>query len=82
MKAFFAGRRCAGDEITGGVNQVYLFRLLMDNMQCLLHTAPVAMEDDIDLTEAFLAVCRNEQNMNTMLQTMQAVLMEQGSDTV
>ena len=54
----------------------------MDNMQCLLHTAPVAMEDDIDLTEAFLAVCRNEQNMNTMLQTMQAVLMEQGSDTV
>ena len=82
VKAFFAGRRCAGDESTGGVNQVYLFRLLMDNMQCRLHAAPVAMDDDIDLTEAFLAVCRNEQNMNTMLQTMQAVLMEQGSDTV
>lgn len=76
VKAFFAGRRAAGVEGTGGVNQVYLFRLLMDNMQCLLHAAPVPMDDDIDLTEAFMKVCRNEQNLNTMLQTMQAAMTE------
>ena len=76
VKAFFAGRRAAGAEGTGGVNQVYLFRLLIDNMQCLLHAAPVPMDDDIDLTEAFMKVCRNEQNLNTMLQTMQAAMTE------
>lgn len=76
VRAFFAGRRAAGGEGTGGTNQAYLFRLLIDNMQCLLHAAPVAMDDDIDLTEAFLAVCCNEQNLNTMLQTMQAAMTE------
>lgn len=76
VRAFFAGRSAAGGEGTGGTNQAYLFRLLIDNMQCLLHAAPVAMDDDIDLTEAFLAVCCNEQNLNTMLQTMQAAMTE------
>lgn len=75
VRAFFAGRKAAGAEGSGGVNQVYIFRLLIDNMQCLLHSTPVAMDDDIDLTEAFLAVCRNERNMNTMLQTMQECMM-------
>lgn len=76
VKAFFAGRKAAKADAATGVNQVYLFRLLMDNMQCLLHSHPVEMSDDIDLTEAFMKVCRNEENMNTMLQTMQAVLQE------
>lgn len=76
VKSFFAGRKAAGAEGIGGVNQVYIFRLLIDNMQCLLHIRPVEMSDETDLTEAFLTVCRNEQNMNTMLQTMQAEMMK------
>lgn len=74
VKAFFAGRNAVAPTAASGVNQVYLFRLLMDNMQCLLHAHPVQMDDDIDLTAAFMKVCRNEHNFNTMLQTMQATM--------
>lgn len=74
VKAFFAGRKIAASAVASGVNQVYLFRLLIDNMQCLLHSHPVQMDDDIDLTAAFMKVCRNERNFNTMLQTMQETM--------
>lgn len=77
VKAFFAGRKAAKAETSaGGSNQVYLFRLLLDCMQTLLYSAPVVMDDDIDLNAAFMTVCRNEHNMGTMLQTMQAVSMD------
>ncbi len=76
VKAFFAGRKAVAPVGASGVNQVYLFRLLIDNMQCLLHSRLVAMDEDIDLTSAFMAVCRNEQNFNTMLQTMQQTMTE------
>lgn len=78
VRAFFAGRKAAAGAEGGGsgLNQAYIFRLLIDNMQCLLHSKPVVMDDDIDLTQAFLAVCVNEQNMNTMLETMQQTMME------
>lgn len=79
VRAFFAGRNVVKSGVATGVNQVYLFRLLMDNMQCLLHSHPVEMDDEIDLTEAFMKVCRNEENMNVMLQTMQAVMQEMAS---
>ena len=34
------------------------------------------MDDDIDLNAAFIAVCRNEHNMTTMLNTMQSASMD------
>ena len=71
VKAFFAGRKTAKAECAAGSNQVYLFRLLLDCMQTLLHSHPVAMDDDIDLNAAFLLVCRNEQNLATMLKAME-----------
>lgn len=71
VKAFFAGRKTAKAECAAGSNQVYLFRLLLDSMQTLLHSHPVAMDDDIDLNAAFMLVCRNESNLSTMLQTME-----------
>ena len=71
VKAFFAGRKTAKAECAAGSNQVYLFRLLLDSMQTLLHSHPVAMDDDIDLNAAFLLVCRNEQNLGTMLKAME-----------
>ena len=71
VKAFFAGRKTAKAECAAGSNQVYLFRLLLDSMQTLLHSHPVAMDDDIDLNAAFLLVCRNEQNLATMLKAME-----------
>ena len=71
VKAFFAGRKTAKAECAAGSNQVYLFRLLLDSMQTLLHSHPVAMDDDIDLNAAFMLVCRNENNLSTMLQTME-----------
>lgn len=77
VKAFFAGRKAAKAEGATGTNQVYLFRLLIDNMQCLLHSGPVPMDDDIDLTQAFLAVCGNEKNLNTMLQAMQQTMQDE-----
>ena len=71
VKAFFAGRKTAKAECAAGSNQVYLFRLLLDSMQTLLHSRPVVMDDDIDLNAAFMLVCRNENNLSTMLQTME-----------
>ena len=71
VKAFFAGRKTAKADGGTGTNQVYLFRLLLDSMQTLLHSHPVAMDDDIDLNAAFLLVCRNEQNLATMLKAME-----------
>ena len=67
VKAFFAGRKTEKADGGTGTNQVYLFRLLLDSMQTLLHSHPVTMDDDIDLNAAFLLVCRNEQNLATML---------------
>ena len=71
VKAFFAGRKTAKADSASGSNQVYLFRLLLDSMQTLLHSRPVVMDDDIDLNAAFMLVCRNEQNLSTMLQAME-----------
>ncbi len=90
VRAFFAGRGQAMDKSdtseagvgnmkqsgAQGVNQIYLFRLLVDNMQCLMSSKPIAMSDEADLNETFLAVCRTPENMNTMLETMQRTLME------
>lgn len=76
VRAFFAGRKAAGETGSAGVNQAYLFRLLMENMQCLLHKAPVTMDDDIDLTAAFRLVCRDDRNFNAMLQAMQEEMMQ------
>ena len=75
VKAFFAGRKTAKAECAAGSNQVYLFRLLLDSMQTLLHSHPVAMDDDIDLNAAFLLVCRNEQNLGTMLKAMEEAVL-------
>lgn len=75
VKAFFAGRKTAKAECAAGSNQVYLFRLLLDSMQTLLHSHPVAMDDDIDLNAAFLLVCRNEQNLATMLKAMEEAVL-------
>ena len=75
VKAFFAGRKTAKAECAAGSNQVYLFRLLLDSMQTLLHSHPVAMDDDIDLTAAFMLVCRNEQNLGTMLKAMEEAVL-------
>ena len=74
VKAFFAGRGAAKANTSSGSNQVYLFRLLLDCMQTLLHSRPVLMDDDIDLNAAFLLVCRNEQNLGTMLKAMEEAL--------
>ena len=75
VKAFFAGRKTAKAECAAGSNQVYLFRLLLDSMQTLLHSHPVAMDEDIDLNAAFMLVCRNEQNLSTMLNAMEEAVL-------
>ena len=41
-----------------------------------LHPAPVTMDDDTDLNTAFAKVCRNNGNLQTMLQTIQETMME------
>ena len=61
---------------TSGTNQIYIFRLLLDSMQTLLHSAPVAMDDDTDLNTAFAKACRNNGNLQTMLQTMQETMQD------
>ena len=73
VRAFFAGRK----DYQGGTNQIYLFRLLIENMQCMLHAKPMDFDDDADLNEMFAAVCITPENMNTMLTTMQQTLQEQ-----
>lgn len=74
VKSFFAGKS-AVSTTSKGVNQIYLYRLLIENMQCLLHAAPLQFDDEADLNEIFLAVCRNPENMNTMLETMQQTIL-------
>ena len=76
VRAFFAGRKAANAMTTSGTNQIYIFRLLLDSMQTLLHSSPVAMDDDTDLNAAFAKVCRNNDNLQTMLQTMQQTMQE------
>lgn len=76
IRAFFAGRKAAKAMTTSGPNQIYIFRLLLDSMQTLLHSSPVAMDDDTDLNAAFAKVCRNNGNLQTMLQTMQQTMQE------
>ena len=76
VRAFFAGRKAAKAMTTSGTNQIYIFRLLLDSMQTLLHSSPVAMDDDTDLNAAFAKVCRNNGNLQTMLQTMQQTMQE------
>lgn len=76
VKSFYAGRKTAKAENAAGSNQVYLLRLLLDCMQTLMHSKPVDMDDDTDLNAAFMKVCRNGQNLATMLQTMQRTSMD------
>lgn len=75
VRSFFAGRKTAQTQTTGA-NQIYLFRLLLDSLQTLLHSKPVAMDDDTDLNAAFAKVCNNEKNLQTMLQTMQEAMQD------
>lgn len=57
-------------------NVVCVYRLLADNMQCLLHNAPVETSDDCDLNDYFLAVCKTPENMNAMLECMNETMQE------
>lgn len=66
-EGFNAGRKVVGAD-QQPLNQIYIYRLLEDNMQCLLHDAPVHVDDDADLNETFLKVCVTMENMNTMLE--------------
>lgn len=73
VEAFFAGR-VAANATASGNNQIYLFRLLLDAMQCLLHSRPVSMDEETDLNAAFMKVCRNERNLSAMLQAMEETI--------
>ena len=73
IRGYQSGRRCV-DAHTRQVNVVSVYRLLVDNMQTLLHNQPVVTPDDIDLNELFLAVCKTPENMNVMLESMQQVM--------
>lgn len=64
---FNAGRKVVGAD-NQPLNQIYIYRLLEDNMQCLLHDAPVHVDDEADLNETFLKVCGSMDNMNYMLE--------------
>ena len=55
---------------------VCIYRLLVDNMQTLLHNNPVETPDDIDLNDLFIAVCKTPENMNIMLESMNQVMQE------
>lgn len=55
-------------------NVVSIYRLLVENMQSLLHNSPVSTPDDCDLNDLFLAVCKTPENMNTMLESMNNVM--------
>ena len=64
---FNAGRHVVGAD-KQPLNQIDIYRLLEDNMQCLMHDAPVKVDDEADLNETFLKVCGSLENMNTMLE--------------
>lgn len=70
MRAYYAGKETAGHREAAGTNQVDLFCLLLDALQCLLHAAPVALDEETDLNQAFLTVCRSEANLAAMLEAM------------
>lgn len=75
IKGYQCGRKAVNAH-TKPANVVCIYRLLVDNMQSLLHNNPVETSDDADLNELFLAVSRTPENMNTMLETMQRVMTE------
>lgn len=66
-EGFQAGRKVVGAE-NKPMNQIYIYRLLEDNMQCLMQDAPVHVDDEADLNETFHSVCGSMENMNTMLE--------------
>lgn len=67
---FKAGRTVVGAQ-DKPMNQIYLYRLLEDNMQCLMHDGPLNIDGETDLNETFLTVCRSPENMNFMLECLQ-----------
>ena len=71
VNAFFAGWQA-----DTAPNHIYLFRLLIENMQCMLHAKPIEFDDEADLNEMFQAVCVTPENVNTMLTTMQSSLLK------
>lgn len=73
IRGYQSGRKAVNAH-TKPANVVCVYRLLADNMQTLLHNAPVVTPDDIDLNDLFLAVCKTPENMNTMLEQMQRVM--------
>lgn len=81
VNAYYAGRSVA-PSATSGDNQVYIFRLLIENMQCMLHSRPLEFSDEADLNDMFLAVCRTPENMNTMLSVMQQTVQQRISQSV
>ncbi len=81
VRSFFAGRKLVFEKSgkqtsASGSNQVCIFRLLIDNMQCMLHSTPLDFDDEADLNEMFLAVCITPGNMNTMLTIMQQTIQQ------
>lgn len=64
---FKAGRHVVGAD-DKPMNHIYIYRLLEDNMQCLMHDAPVHVNDEADLNETFVTVCGGMENMNFMLE--------------
>lgn len=63
---FHAGRQAVNAD-DKPLNQIYIYRLLEDNMQCLMHDAPVHVDDEADLNETFTKVCGGMENMNIMI---------------
>ncbi len=73
VRGYWSGRKAVKAH-ERQMNVVCIYRLLVDNMQTLMHNSPVETPDDMDLNELFLAVSRSPENMNTMLETMQQVM--------
>lgn len=69
---FNAGRKVVGAD-DKPLNQIYIYRLLEDNMQCLMHDAPVFVDDEADLNETFTKVCGGIENMNIMIKYISQV---------
>ena len=69
MRGYQSGRK-AVQAHGKPANVVCIYRLLVDNMQTLLHNTPVVTPDDCDLNELFLAVCKTPENMNIMLESI------------
>lgn len=78
IRGYQSGRKAA-NAISKPANVVCIYRLLADNMQCLLHNAPVETAEDCDLNDYFLAVCKTPENMNTMLECMNRIMQEEAN---